>query len=86
MPPAVKSLQRRLEAVIVQLPPDKLALLVDFAEYLRDREEWEATWELLSDPAMRRDVEEGRQQAAQGKGRPWREVQKRVHRQVNTAG
>ncbi len=70
MPPAVKSLQRRLEAVIVQLPPDKLALLVDFAEYLRDREEWEATWELLSDPAMRRDVEEGRQQAAQGKGRP----------------
>lgn len=86
MPLSTQKLQQRLEAVIAQLPPDKLALLVDFAEYLRDREEWEATWELLSNPRMRKDVEEGRRQASQGKGRPWREVQKRVHRQTNTAG
>lgn len=80
------SLKERLEALISELPSDKLALLVDFAEYLKDREEWEATWELLGDPKMRKDVIKGRRQAEEGKGKPWREVQKRVSRQIDTSG
>ena len=75
-----KELRQRLEAAISHLPVKKLSVLVDLAEYLRDREEWEATQELLSDPAMRKDIEEGRRQALEGKGRPWREVQKSVRR------
>jgi PHD/YefM family antitoxin component YafN of YafNO toxin-antitoxin module len=86
MPLLNPSLKERLEALLAELPSDKLALLVDFAEYLRDRKEWEATWELLSDPKMRKDVMEGRRQAEQGKGKPWREVQKRVSRQIDTKG
>jgi len=86
MPLLNPSLKERLEALLAELPSDKLALLVDFAEYLKDREEWEATWELLSDPKMRKDVMEGRRQAEKGKGKPWREVQKRVSRQIDTKG
>ncbi len=86
MPSPNADLKERLEAALAELPSDKLALLVDFAEYLRDREEWEATLELLSDPKMRRDVMVGQRQAAQGKGKPWREVQRRVSRKIDTSG
>ncbi|HPA47911.1 MAG TPA: hypothetical protein PK395_19255 [bacterium] len=72
------TLQERLHAVLAELPPKKLEQVVDFAEYLKSREEWDATMELLSDSEMRRDVEEGRDQAVRGKGRPWREVRQHV--------
>lgn len=65
-------LQRRLAAVLSELPPKKLEQIVDFAEYLKSREEWEATLELMNDPAMREDVEEGRTQAGRGEGRSFR--------------
>ena len=52
--------------------------MADFVEYLKSREEWEATQELIANPAMRKDVEEGRAQAARGEGHPWREIQKNV--------
>jgi hypothetical protein len=73
-----KRIQQRLEAAIAMLPPGKLEQVADFAEYLKSREEWEATRELMSDPAMRRDIEEGRVQATRGEGRRWREIKRRV--------
>lgn len=73
-----KQMEEQLAAVIAVLPTRKLEQLADFAEYLKSREEWEATLELLHDPTMRRDVEEGRAQAARGKGHIWREIQPRV--------
>jgi len=73
-----KGIRERLDAAVSGLPAKKLAELADLAEYLKSREEWEATRELMSDPSMRKDVEEGRAQAARGQGRPWREVQRRV--------
>lgn len=71
-------IKQRLESVIERLPSKKLAQLLDFAEYLKSREDWAATHELMRDPAMSRDVEEGRTQAARGEGRSWKDVQKRV--------
>lgn len=71
-------IQQRLETVLIALTPRKLEQVVDFAEYLNSREEWEATLELMNDPAMREDVEEGRAQAVHGEGRGWREVQASV--------
>jgi len=73
-----KQIQERLEAVLATLSITKLAQVADFAEYLKSREEWQATVELMNDPAMRGDVEEGRAQAARGDGRTWREIQPRV--------
>lgn len=73
-----KHLQQRLNTVVSGLPLKKLEQLADFAEYLKSREDWEATLELINDPSMRRDVDEGRKQAEQGEGISWREVQQRV--------
>ena len=75
--PTHERIQQRLETVLTALSPGKLEQVVDFAEYLKSREEWEVTLELMNDPAMREDVEEGRAQAARGEGRRWREVQAR---------
>lgn len=68
----------RLESLIAALPSKKLQQLLDFAEYLKSREDWVATRELIEDPAMSGDIEEGRAQAARGEGRSWREIRARV--------
>ncbi len=71
-------IKERLEIAIEDLPLNKLLQLIDFADFLKSREEWEATLELRNDPGMARDVNEGLEQEAWGEGRAWREVQKDV--------
>ena len=70
--------RERLEGALAELPTRKLEQVADFVECLKSREDWEATQELMGDPVMRKDVEAGREQAARGEGRPWREIQQRV--------
>jgi len=72
-----KNVQERLRSAIAELPPKKLEQLVDYAEYLKSREEWDATLELMNDPSMRLDLDEGQKQSALGEGNKWREVQQR---------
>ena len=71
-------IKQRLESVIEGLRSKNLEQLLDFAEYLKSREDWAATRELMRDPTMSRDLEEGKVQAARGEGRSWREVKKHV--------
>lgn len=73
-----KGIKQRLKAAIDALPPRKLEQLADYAEYLKSREEWDATLELANDPSMRKDIAEGRAQAARNEGHKWREIQQRV--------
>ena len=75
---ARRHIQKKLETSLAELPTKKLEQVADFVDYLKSREEWDATQELIAHPAMHRDVEEGRAQAACGEGRPWREVQRNV--------
>ena len=67
-----------LKNVMEALTTEKLELLVDFASYLKSKEEWDATHELLADPGMARDLSEGRRQAEKGEGRSWRDVKRAV--------
>jgi hypothetical protein len=73
-----KSAEQRLRVAIDGLPPRKLKQLADYAEYLKSREEWEATLELLNDPSTRKDIEEGQAQASRNEGRKWREIKQHV--------
>ncbi len=73
-----KNIHERLDAILSSLPPQKLEQVVDFAEHLCSREEWDATLELLNDPGMRRDVDRGREQVRRGETHSWREIQKNV--------
>lgn len=63
---------------VQRIPPRKLGVVLDFLSYLEDRESWEATQELLTDPDMRRDVEEGVTQAKRKQGRSWKTIQRDV--------
>ena len=59
---------------IKRIPPRQLPLVLDFLSYLEDREGWEATKEILSDPGMRGEVEEGVKQAQRKQGKSWRGI------------
>lgn len=72
------AIYERLESVIETLSPKMAEQVADYAEYLKSREEWDATQELLNDPEMRSAVDEGRRQAEKKQGRSWREVKKSV--------
>jgi hypothetical protein len=73
-----KHIEQRLKIAIDALPFKKLGQLADFAEYLKSHEEWEATLELLNDPGMKKDIDNGRSQASRNEGRKWREVKQSV--------
>jgi phosphoenolpyruvate-protein kinase (PTS system EI component) len=71
---ARKHIEQRLKVAIDALPSKKLEQLTDYAEYLKSYEEWEATLELLNDPGMKKDVDNGLAQATHNEGYKWREV------------
>ncbi len=50
--PSVRELRRQATELVRQLSPERLRMAVEFLEFLKEREEWEATWEILSDPKM----------------------------------
>lgn len=72
------AMPERLAKTITNLSNQKLEQLTDFAKYLHSREEWEATMELLNDPGMRSDIEEGLEQAQCGETHSWRDIQNHV--------
>jgi len=55
-----------------------LEQVADYAEYLKSREEWDATMELMNDPAMSKDIEEGIAQSSRGEGRSRREIKQNL--------
>ena len=66
--------QQRLSEAVEGLSEQKLEEVIDFAQYLRSRDEWEATQELLSDPGMRDDIAEGLKQDRKGDTLGWQEA------------
>ena len=46
------SLQQQAVELIEQLSTEKLKAVVDYLNYLQDKEAWEATHELASDPEV----------------------------------
>lgn len=69
-------LQHRAVMLIEQLSTEKLKMVVDYLAYLQDKEAWEATHELASDPEIVKsleraetDVKAGRLKHRSGVGR-----------------
>lgn len=73
-----KTAYQRLEKSLTVLTPQQIEQLADYAEYLQSREEWEATQELLCDPEIKQEIDEGLEQIRKGETRPWREFRKDV--------
>ena len=50
--------QKRAMGKIKALSESRLKVALDFIEYLAEKEEWEATWEILSDKEAMENIKE----------------------------
>lgn len=59
--------KERLLGEVESLSEDRIKALADFAAYLREREEWEATAEILGDKEMAEDISRSRKAWSEGR-------------------
>ncbi len=52
----IKEEKSKVTSLLDELPEEKLRVALDFVEYLKDKEEWNATYEILSDKRMMEDI------------------------------
>ncbi|MCJ7620266.1 MAG: hypothetical protein MUP64_08630 [Anaerolineae bacterium] len=57
----------RLLEEVESLSEDRIKALADFAAYLREREDWEATAEILGNKEMAQDIGRSRKAWAEGR-------------------
>ena len=70
--------RRTAKTLVEALPADKLRVAVDFLTYLRTKEEWDATLEILQSPRLMRSLKRGQRDLRQGHWVRWQDVKRRV--------
>lgn len=50
--PSARELRKQISNLARQLSPERLRIAVEFMEFLKERKEWEAAWDILTDPKM----------------------------------
>jgi hypothetical protein len=73
-----KSIRTEAKEALDALSEKKVSVVLDFIDYLREREEWEATDELLSDKKLLRDHKKAREEIRKGKTVKWRSIKRNV--------
>ena len=72
------NLQQQAMMLIELLPTEKLKSAIDYLNYLYDKEAWEATYELISDPEIAKDVEQAEEYIMSGRIKSWIDVKRNV--------
>lgn len=72
------NLQQQAMTLIEQLPTEKLKAAIDYLNYLYDKEAWEATYELISDPKIAKDIEQAEEDIKSGRLKSWIDVKRDV--------
>lgn len=67
-------LKTQIQTYVNSLSSERLKVVLDFLSYLADREESEATQELLTIPNFERDLAEAEKRADAGETVNWRTV------------
>jgi len=70
------ALKEKAFDLIEHLPKDKLQTAIDFLAYLQDRESWEATLELTSDPDIMASLKRSEDDIKRGRVRNWKEIKR----------
>jgi len=73
------SVKKRAKDIIDRLSENKVRLILDFIEYLEEKEAWEATEEILSIKGMMEDIREAEKDLREEKMEnfiPWDKVEK----------
>ena len=72
------SLQQQALELIEQLSTEKLKAVIDYLNYLQDKEAWEATRELASDPEIAKSLERAEADVRAGRLKRWSDVRRDV--------
>ena len=68
------NLQQQAMTLIEQLPTEKLRTAIDYMTYLYDKEAWEATRELASNPEIVKSLERTEADEKAGRLKSWDDV------------
>jgi len=60
------------------LPEEKLKETITFMKFLQEKEEWEATEEILKDKKLMAVWKKGKREVEEGKTKNWQSVKKRL--------
>ena len=71
-------LQKQAMMLIERLPKKKLKAAIDYMNYLYDKEAWDATHELASDPEIAKDLKEAEADVKAGRLKSWADVKREV--------
>ena len=72
------SLQQQAVELIEQLSTEKLKTIIDYLSYLQDKEAWEATHELASNPEIVKSLERAETDVQAGRLKRWSDVRRDV--------
>ena len=75
---AKSNLQQQAVMLIERLPTEKLEAAIDYLSYLYDKEAWEATYELMSDPEIVKSLERAEADEKAGRLKSWNDVKREV--------
>ena len=73
-----KSVRKEAKEALDLLSDKKISVVLDFIDYLKEREEWGATTELQSDKKLLRDYKKAREEIRKGKTVKWRSIKRNV--------
>lgn len=71
-------LQKQAMMLIERLPKKKLKAAIDYMTYLYDKEAWEATYELASDPEIVESLKRAEADVKAGRLKNWADVKREV--------
>jgi hypothetical protein len=74
----MKSARKIAIKLLEDLPEEKLKDTITFLRFLQQKEEWEATEEILSDKKLKTAWEKGKKEVQAGKTEDWENVKKRL--------
>ncbi|MCZ6679784.1 MAG: hypothetical protein O7E52_21340 [Candidatus Poribacteria bacterium] len=72
------NLNQQAIELIQQLSPEKLKVAIDYLMYLQDKEAWETTYELASNPEIAESLRRAETDVKTGRLKSWRDVRREV--------
>jgi hypothetical protein len=74
--------RQAIQEILSEIPDDRLEEALSYLNYLRFKEEWEATEEILRDKKLMQSWQRGKRQAERGQTVSLSELKRRLPRRV----
>ncbi len=72
------TIRKKVKEAIKTLSEERARVALDFINYLGEREEWEATGELLSDKKLLMDYKAAKEEIKKGNTVKWNAIKKNI--------